>query len=492
MRSMRIFSLILMFLVAGTHFGLNAQTVPDKRTYDFGQIFRHSERFVDFYFKNTGEKKSFFLRLDKIPDITYQISSSTLMPDSSIAIRFQVNPTKKGKFSYSIPTYFSDINDPITITLKGEVMDLFVDNSTAFQNCPDFTQQPADGNPLDFTLTVVTVEKGSGKVLSKSDVALLQNGLVVGQWKTDRNGQVVKRVPLGYSYFYATHEGYSPAELGAYINFRRNYVVLELERSIEEIPIIAEEIPVVVNEEIVAEVVIKEEPKEIKIEIEEVIPVKEVPELSLEIEESKTIETTIPALAEVPLENFDPTLFKPNNIVFVLDVSTSMRAGDRFELMKYALYQLMEYIRPQDNIALVTYGSDARIVLKTTSGADKEKMIEEVKNLKASGFTAGGKGIKLGYDLAKKGYIPNGNNQIIVITDGAFNRDSDDYDRTVKRFTKEGYILSVAGIKNAPADEEKMREVAEQGNGRYVPIFKLSDAQWNLIKEMREASFIGK
>jgi len=489
MRGMRFFSLILMFLVFGNYFGLNAQTIPDKKTYDFGQIFRHSERFVDFYFKNTGDKKSFFLRLDKIPDITYQISSSTLLPDSSIAIRFQVNPTKKGKFTYSIPTYFSDINDPITITLKGEVMDLFVDNSTAFQNCPDFTQQPGDGNPLDFTLTVVTVEKGSGKVLSKSDVALLQNGLVVGQWKTDRNGQVVKRVPLGYSYFYATHEGYSPAELGAYINFRRNYVVLELERSAEEIPIIIAEIPVVINEEIVAEVAIEKEP--IEIVIEEKILVKEPP-LSLDIEESKEIVTAIPSLAEVPLENFDPALFKPNNIVFVLDVSTSMRAGERFELMKYALYQLMDYIRPQDNIALVTYGSDARIVLKTTSGADKEKMIEEVKKLKASGFTAGGKGIKLGYDLAKKGYIPNGNNQIIVITDGAFNRDSDDYDRTVKRFTKEGYILSVVGIKNAPVDESKMREVAEQGNGRYVPIFKLSDAQWNLIKEMREASYIGK
>src|SRR5690606_25979208 len=155
-------------------------------------------------------------------------------------------------------------------------------------------------------------------------------------------------------------------------------------------------------------------------------------------------------------------------------------------------YQLMDYIRPEDKIALVTYGSDARVVLPTTKGSNKDRMKKEVEDLKASGFTAGGKGIKLGYSLAKKGFIQNGNNQVFVITDGAFNRDSEDYERYVKRYTKEGYKLSVVGIKNAPKDESKMREVAELGNGRYVPVFKLSDAQWNLIHEIREASFKGQ
>lgn len=483
----KLFYIALFGLFFGT-VNLWAQTTPDKIEYDFGDMYGHTDRFVDFYFKNKGEKKEYFLRLDKLPEITYVFSSSTLLPDSSIAIRFQVNPTKKGRFKYEIPTYFSDLQEPIIIRITGDVKELSNQNDlAAFQNCPDFSQNPGDGNPLDFSLTIVTVEKGSGIVLAKSEVALLQNGLVVGRWRTDKSGKIVRRVPLGYSYFYAEHEGYLPTELGAYINFRRNYVVLEMEKN-----------PVVIEHPTEVEIIAEqhESTQEIIVDLnansdvsQAVIEIKE--EFEIDITESTILPSSLPVLNEIPMDNFSNELFKLNNIVFVLDVSTSMRAGDRFELMKYALYQLMEYIRPDDKIALVTYGSDARVVLSTTKGSDKYKMIEEVKKLNAAGFTAGGKGIKLGYNLAKKGFIEGGNNQIIVITDGAFNRDSDDYDRTVKRFTKEGYILSVAGIKNAPNDEEKMRAVAEQGNGRYVPIFKLADAQWNLIKEMREASFKG-
>lgn len=484
---MRELLLIVVSVVMGL--GVVGQTVPDKTSYDFGELYGHSDRFVDIYFKNTGEKNAFFLRLDKLPEVTYRISGSTFAPDSSIAIRFQVNPKKKGRFTYAIPVYFSNLNEPITVKLKGEVVDLPpTTDMAAFQNCPDFTQNPGDGNPLDFTLTVVTVEKGSGKVLSKSDVALLQNGQVIGQWKTDRNGKIVKRVPLGYSYFYGAHDGYVPAELGAYINFRRNYIVLELEKREEDLLVVEQDIQ-------------EEEPqKEIVIEIEEepeneeivIIEEPDIPQEEITFEPEEEIVTEVPGLGDIPLDNFDPTYFKPNNLVFVLDVSTSMRAGDRFELLKYALYQLMDYIRPEDKIALVTYGSDARVVLPTTKGSNKDRMKKEVEDLKASGFTAGGKGIKLGYSLAKKGFIQNGNNQVFVITDGAFNRDSEDYERYVKRYTKEGYKLSVVGIKNAPKDESKMREVAELGNGRYVPVFKLSDAQWNLIHEIREASFKGQ
>ena len=474
-RMKQIFLSFVLLCVASI---TKAQTIPDKVSYDFGDIFSHSERYVDFYFKNLGSKKSFFLRLDKQPELTYFVSSSTILPDSSIAIRFHVSPTKKGKFLIEIPLYFSDLLEPINVSLVGNMIDLPVNQASAFQSCPDFTQKPGDGNPLDFTLTVTTVDRETGQLLAKSTVAVIQNGLVLGEWLTNKQGQIVKRTPLGYTYFYATHPGYVPAELGAYVNFRRNQVVIALERK-ETKPI---ENDVAINIPLDDELELQDSP----------IEIVETPTIGLEIEDEYVSDISLPVLANIPLENFDSLLFKPNNIVFVLDVSTSMRAGDRFELMKYALYQLMEYIRPHDHIALVTYGSDARIVLKTTRGSEKERMIDEVKKLKASGFTAGGKGIKLGYELARKGYIEGGNNQVIIITDGAFNRDSDDYDRTVKRYTKEGYVLSVVGIKNSNPDENKMRQVAQEGNGRYVPIFKLADAQWNLIHEIRLASYRGE
>ena len=64
--------------------------------------------------------------------------------------------------------------------------------------------------------------------------------LILSIFKTDKKGQFTRKFPLGFSYFYATHDGYFPTEMGAYINFQRNYVMIELEKNktIEE-PIIA-------------------------------------------------------------------------------------------------------------------------------------------------------------------------------------------------------------------------------------------------------------
>src|SRR5690606_22874591 len=125
--------------------------------------------------------------------------------------------------------------------------------------------------------------------------------------------------------------------------------------------------------------------------------------------------------------NFDEQYFKPVNVVFVLDVSSSMKNADKIELMKYALFQLTEMLRPQDKMGIVTYADESRVLLKSTSGANKDEIKTEVSALKAFGYTAGGEGIKLGFKEAAKNHISDGTNHVIIITDGAFNRNSDDY-----------------------------------------------------------------
>jgi Ca-activated chloride channel family protein len=173
----------------------------------------------------------------------------------------------------------------------------------------------------------------------------------------------------------------------------------------------------------------------------------------------------------------------------VLDVSASMNNENRLDLMKLALIELMKYVRPQDKITVVSYGSNAQVLVPTTSGDKKDEIIDKVSKLKAGGMTAGGQGIKLGYKMAQFAYIPGGNNQIIVITDGAFNKDSQDYERTIKRNTPKGYVLSVVGIKNKPEDEAIMTAVASMGQGRFLGINNVFDAKTKLIDEIRQASY---
>jgi Ca-activated chloride channel family protein len=216
-------------------------------------------------------------------------------------------------------------------------------------------------------------------------------------------------------------------------------------------------------------------------------------DISEMIEENDTIdeiqEEVPPSFAELDENDFSSTNFKPINVVFVIDVSSSMRQEDRIELLKYSLGQLVEMLRPQDKIGLVSYANEAQVLLKPTSGNEKEKINEIVKELKASGLTAGGKGIKIGYRQARKNFISDGANKVIVITDGAFNRSSGDYEKHIKRNLKKCVTLSVVGIKSNERSEANMREAAQLGKGRFVDIEKLADAQSKLKQEIRLTAF---
>lgn len=470
--TMRYFLLFCLLFVSEQVF---TQIVFDKVKYDFGVLEAYDDRFVDIKVRNVGVKKEYLLSVKKPLEVVYLVNGQFLEKDSSLIVRLQVNPKVKGRFSYDVDIYTSDKDVPTKIKLSGTMKDLPSDNMSAFTSCPDFSSRPG-GRANNFDLTIVTIDKDTKNPLSNSKVTLIQNGQPVWALATDKNGKVKEESTLGFSYFYATHDGYFPSELGAYINFQRNYIVMELQMDpamclpvpIENNPVIIDTIPMplpfIVIEENLEEDLNNEEPTPI---------VQEVPV----------------AFASLDKENFSDEYFKPVNVVFVLDISASMNQGDKMELMKYSLFQLVGMLRPQDKMGIVTYATDAQVLLEPTAGSDKERINAEVTALKAGGMTAGGEGIKLGYKQALKGKLPDGVNQIIVITDGAFNRNSTDYKKYVKKYGKKGITMSVVGIMNKEVDEKEMREAAELGEGRYVPVHKLVDAQNNIKQEIRLSAF---
>jgi Ca-activated chloride channel family protein len=110
-----------------------------------------------------------------------------------------------------------------------------------------------------------------------------------------------------------------------------------------------------------------------------------------------------------------------SNFVFLIDVSGSMYGPTRLDLVKSSMKLLVNNLREKDKVAIVVYSGRAGEVLPSTSGADKQKIREALDNLTAGGSTAGGAGIKLAYEIAKKNFIEGGNNRIILCTDGDFN-----------------------------------------------------------------------
>ncbi|PWL24480.1 MAG: hypothetical protein DCO96_13445 [Fluviicola sp. XM-24bin1] len=450
---------------------LQAQVTFDKTKHDFGDLEAYDFRFVDILLTNEGEKQEWILSVKKPNEVVYINSGSIIEKDSTVILRLQVNPPGKGRFNYSVDVFTSDRNEPVKIKLAGNLKNTDQNDVSSFTSCPNFIERPGGKDPNAFNLTIVTIDKETRETLSKSTVSLIQNGQDVWTDQTDRNGKIKKEATLGLSYFYATHEGYFPEELGAYINFKRNYFVLELERKPEEI--VPDPVPVPDT------TILAENPPEIIIEIED----------HIETDTTTLVAEVPPSFEDLDDDDFTSQNFNPINVVFVLDISSSMKDADKMELMKYSLFQLTDMLRPHDKMGIVTYSTSTNVLLEPTSGADKAEIKEKVEALKASGFTAGGKGIKLGYKQASRAKIEGGVNHVIIITDGAFNRDSDDYKRYVRKYARKGIHLSVVGIKNKERDKEAMEYAAELGKGHYVPIFGLGDAQRNLKHEIRVLTY---
>lgn len=470
-----------------------SQIVFDKTKYDFGELNENDLRYVDIYLTNKTGKDAFILSVKKPMEVVYIQKSAFISPDSTTVIRFNIDKRTVGRFSYTIPVYTSDKSEPTNVVLTGKIKSL-PQKENYLTACPTFGQKPATENPLDFLLTVETIDKTTGEHLGKTDVAILQNGSALGRWPTGSNGRMRLKIPLGITYFYATQPGYYPAEKGEYINFKRNHIILELTKTPEVVkePIAVVEPKVIQNEKPIAE-----EPKETEervIVIDPKVPSKiDINDIIATTEDVDTVEeekNLPPAFKELDKDNFDDTYFKPINVVFVIDVSGSMKQEGRLELLKYALEQLVNMLRPEDKVGLVAYADDAFVLLNSTSGDNKKDIIDEVKQLKASGYTAGGAGIKLGYKQVKDNEIKDGQNHLIIVTDGAFNRQSGDYKKFIqKNLQKSNTTMSVIGIKSSPKAEENMQEAATLGEGRFILIENLKDAQTKLKQEIRLASF---
>ena len=181
------------------------------------------------------------------------------------------------------------------------------------------------------------------------------------------------------------------------------------------------------------------------------------------------------------------TSLPPSNLVFLVDVSGSMSPPERLPLLKSSLKLLINQMRPQDKVSLVTYASGTQVVLEPTSGANKAKIIAALDNLRAGGSTAGAAGIALAYSMAEQGYIKGGINRILLATDGDFNVGVTNFD-ALKNMAEEkrkgGVSLSTLGFGVGNYNEKLMEQLADAGNGNYSYIDTLNEGQKVLVDEM--------
>lgn len=190
---------------------------------------------------------------------------------------------------------------------------------------------------------------------------------------------------------------------------------------------------------------------------------------------------------EIPLENLPAA-----NLVFLVDVSGSMDEPNKLPLVQASMNMLADQLREKDRVAIVVYAGSAGLVLPSTSGTNKTKIKEAINNLEAGGSTAGGEGIMLAYKVARENFIKEGNNRIILATDGDFNvglSSDDDMVRLIEKERKSGVFLSVLGYGMGNYKDNKMQLLADKGNGNHSYIDNINEARKVLVSEFGSTLF---
>jgi Ca-activated chloride channel family protein len=423
---------------------LSAQVVFNTSYHNLGEINASDQKYFDFTLTNAGKEKATILRLEEPYGIDVKFSKKVILPDSTIVVRIKYTPKKKGPFKKDVPIWINVNNQPITFTIEGDAKSFDINESL---QCPEFkTIKQPEESKSDLKIKVIDVN--TKKPIQNATVQIIWDGLNYKALKTDKEGLIVQNLKWDNYYFVVNADNYGSKELDFSTNQENNYLEFELGEPTEE-EMLAVKVDTVVEEPVV-------------------------------IEPTDTISTK-----ELPVN-----LFTPNNIVFCIDVSVSMKQKGRIDLLKSSMIQLLNGLRPIDKLAIVTYASSTELVLESQFVTDKTAIIELIKELTAGGYTAGSKGIKKAFQVARENIIEDGNNQVIIATDGAFNLSKGDKGilKNVEANFKKGVKISVVGVKNEKWTVKSMTAIAKKGNGNYLHIKSYEQSKQVLMDEIKTNS----
>ena len=182
----------------------------------------------------------------------------------------------------------------------------------------------------------------------------------------------------------------------------------------------------------------------------------------------------------------------PSHLTFLVDVSGSMDMTNRLPLLKSAFRLLINNLREKDSVTIVVYGGVVGIMLPTTSGAEKEKILKAIDELTPGGSTPGESGIRLAYSMAKRHFIHGGNNRVILATDGDFNvglKTENELDELISQHRESGIYLTCLGVGMGNYKDSKIQTLAKKGNGNFAYLDNFKEAEKVLLTEFTQTLY---
>ncbi|MEM1158630.1 MAG: von Willebrand factor type A domain-containing protein [Verrucomicrobiota bacterium] len=182
----------------------------------------------------------------------------------------------------------------------------------------------------------------------------------------------------------------------------------------------------------------------------------------------------------IKAESVDADEREPMNLVFLIDVSGSMSSQNKLPLLKRAMKLMVNNLNQADRVAMVTYAGSSGLVLDSTPVSDRHKILSALDRLKSGGSTAGAAGIELAYRVAQENLIDEGQNRVILCTDGDFNVgviNNSDLTDLIRRGGKEGIFLNIFGFGMGNIKDDRLEQLSNDGNGTYGYIDSFQEAQ---------------
>jgi len=437
------------------------QLQMQKTELDFGLLRRADAHWMDVEIINTGSNVEYIFRVDAPKNTDIKFSSKEIAPGDNAFIRIAYSPAKEGKFKEELLVHASAWDSPEKLELVGESTHAL----STILPCPNFGSEQSTSSSA-FHVSVQSIKDNSSIV--DADVVFYKNGQKITSSKTDSYGELTSELPYGRYLITVRREG-SEIDTAMYVNAVNNHLVVLLDASIEIGP----------TEELVTA---RNTPEPVKQPFSE--PVDKKPKNDEEIATRlDSIDVDKVEYNDLPLKEY-----KPNNLVFLVDISASMKQRGKLELMKIAIIELLEVLRPMDRFTLISYASDTEVLMQTASNYDREACIEAIQKLSAGGETAGARAIKKAGNMALKNFVEDGNNQIVLATDGAFNEEIDKAVRYTRKNKRKEIGMSIVGVKCGPFTEKQMTILVEESNGKFIPIQLASHAGDVLVDEIKRTS----